>query len=150
MRIGEASRHSGCHIETIRYYEKQDLLPAPQRSANGYREYSAEQVERLRFITRGRELGFSLEEIRSLLKLAVDTALSCAEVDLLARAHLHEINQKIAQLGAMADELQRTITGCSGGDREHCAILQALSNSGNHAVPRKHRVDPHGHSIGSS
>lgn len=126
MLISEASRRSGCHIETIRYYEKQGLSPAPQRSANGYREYSADQVERLRFITRGRELGFSLGEIRSLLQLAIDPKLSCAQVDQIAQTHLLEIEQKIAELNAMAAELQRTIDGCSGGDREHCAILQSL------------------------
>ncbi len=67
MRIGEAATASGCHIETIRYYERIGLLPHPARSVSGYREYLPEEVDRLRFITRGRELGFSLEEIRSLL-----------------------------------------------------------------------------------
>ena len=142
MKIGEASRRSGCHIETIRYYERVDLLPAPARSGNGYREYTDDHVRRLRFVTRGRELGFSLEEIRGLLQLAEDPALSCAEVDQLARTHLAGIHLKIDELGAMAEELQRTINGCRGGKREHCAILHALEECA--AEPgRRKSVDPH-------
>lgn len=143
MRIGEASARSGCHIETIRYYERVGLLPAPERSGNGYREYTDDHVRRLRFVTRGRDLGFSLEEIGSLLQLAEDPALSCAQVDQLARAHLQEIRLKLDELKAMAEELQRTIAGCQGGKREHCAILHALDRC---SPPRQRRVraDPHG------
>lgn len=126
MRIGEASRRSGCHIETIRYYERVGLLPAPERGPNGYRHYSDDHVRRLHFVARGRELGFSIDEIRSLLQLAEDPELSCAQVDQLARAHLREVQNKLRELNAIAAELQRTIDGCAGGDREHCAILHAL------------------------
>ena len=69
MKISEAAAARGCHLETIRYYERSGLMPAPARTASGYREYSPTEVDRLRFISRGRELGFSLEEIRSLLSL---------------------------------------------------------------------------------
>ena len=88
MRIGEAATASGCHIETIRYYERVGLLPHPARTGGGYRDCRPGEVDRLRFITRGRELGFSLEEIRSLLTLSDDPALSCHDVDQLARHHL--------------------------------------------------------------
>lgn len=125
MKIGEASAASGCHIETIRYYERIGLLARPIRTSGGYRAYQPEEVQRLRFITRGRELGFSLEEIRSLLALADDAALTCGEVDHLARHHLAEIRERIRELTRMAKELERTISGCQGGRRAQCTILDA-------------------------
>lgn len=126
MQIGEAAAASGCHIETIRYYERVGLLPHPARTAGGYRNYRLEEVDRLRFITRGRELGFSLEEIRSLLTLADDPALSCRDVDQLARHHLADIQQRVRELRRIARELERTIANCAGGKRGQCAILGAL------------------------
>ena len=72
MKISQAAEASGCHLETIRYYEKIGLLPHPTRTDSGYRVYTSADIERLRFIARGRDLGFSLEEIRSLLQLASD------------------------------------------------------------------------------
>jgi len=127
MKIGEAATISGCHIETIRYYERMGLLPRPARTAGGYRTYRPEEVDRLRFITRGRALGFSLEEIRSLLALADDPALSCGDVDQLARHHLVDIQQRIRELRRIAQELERTVASCAGGKRGQCAILGALS-----------------------
>lgn len=129
MKIGEAAAASGCHFETIRYYERIGLLPPPARTDTGYRDYTAGQVERLRFITRGRELGFSLDEIRSLLRLTEDPDLSCGEVDQLARKHLAEIEQRVHELKRMARELQHTITGCAGGQRAQCTILGALQTA---------------------
>ena len=126
MKIGEAAAASGCHIETIRYYERVGLLPRPARTHGGYRDYTDGQVQRIRFITRGRELGFSLDEIRSLLALADDESLSCGDVDRLARQHLDEIRIRVRELTRMARELERTITGCQGGRRAHCTILDAL------------------------
>lgn len=126
MRIGAAAAASGCHIETIRYYERVGLLPHPARTDGGYREYQPKEVDRLRFITRGRELGFSLEEIRSLLTLSDDPALSCHDVDQLARHHLADIEQRVRELRGIARELQRTIASCAGGKRGQCAILGSL------------------------
>jgi MerR family mercuric resistance operon transcriptional regulator len=126
MRIGEAAAASGCHIETIRYYERIGLLPRPARTGGGYRDYLPQEVDRLRFITRGRELGFSLEEIRSLLTLSDDPALSCRDVDQLARHHLADIEQRVRELRRIARELERTIASCAGGKRGQCAILGSL------------------------
>ncbi len=126
MKIGSAAVASGCHIETIRYYERVGLLPHPARTTGGYREYLPKEVERLRFITRGRALGFSLEEIRSLLTLSDDPALSCRDVDQLARHHLADIQQRVRELRRIARELERTIASCAGGKRGQCAILGAL------------------------
>ena len=126
MKIGQAAAASGCHIETIRYYERIGLLPRPARTGGGYRDYLPQEVDRLRFITRGRELGFSLEEIRSLLTLSDDPALSCRDVDQLARHHLADIEQRVRELRRIARELERTIASCAGGKRGQCAILGSL------------------------
>ena len=126
MRIGQVAAASGCHLETVRYYERIGLLPRPARTASGYRAYGVNDAERIRFITRGRDLGFSLDEIRSLMRLADDPALSCEQVDQLARHHLAEIKARQAELRRMARELEQTIAGCGRGHRAACAILGAL------------------------
>lgn len=126
MKIGEVAERSGCHPETVRYYERIGLLPAPPRTAGGYRDYRPTDADRLRFISRGRELGFSLEEIRSLLGLAEDDGLSCQDVDRLARGHLLDIRNRLNDLQRMASELERVIGSCSGGERGQCAILDTL------------------------
>ena len=126
MKISSAAAASGCHLETIRYYERIGLLTAPVRTASGYRVYSPADVERLRFVTRGRDLGFSLDEIRSLLRLAQDQGMVCDEVDQLARQHLKDIRKRIADLQRMAQELERTIGTCGGGQRGECTILDTL------------------------
>ena len=126
MKISKAATASGCHLETIRYYERIGLMPCPERSGSGYRSYEHADVERLRFITRGRDLGFSLEEIRSLLRLAQDPDLSCGEVDQLARKHLSDIQARLTDLQRMASELARTIGACHGDERGTCTILETL------------------------
>lgn len=126
MRIGEVAAASGCHLETVRYYERIGLIRPPSRTSSGYRDYRDEDVARLRFVTRGRDLGFSIEEIRSLLRLSEDAALSCADVDELARQHLADVRARICDLQRMARELERTITQCHGGNRGDCVILDAL------------------------
>jgi MerR family mercuric resistance operon transcriptional regulator len=134
MKIGEAATASGCHLETIRYYERIGLLPKTVRAGNGYRDYTVEDIDRMRFVTRGRELGFSLDEIRSLLGLAANASLSCSEVDRVARQHLTDVRTRIAELRRMARELERTIQSCAGSSRAECTILGALQRS-----PRKPR-----------
>lgn len=143
MKIGEVAAASGCHLETIRYYERIGLLPHPARTQSGYRSYRSQDVERMRFITRGRELGFSLDEIRSLLRLADDPALSCEQVDALARHHLAEIQARQKELRRMARELERTIAGCAGGRREVCAILGALHEAPSPGPAQRRRENVH-------
>lgn len=126
MKISDAAIASGCHLETIRYYERIGLIPTPARTGRGYRHYSADDVERLRFITRGRDLGFSLEEIRSLLRLDRDGGLACEEITTLARSHLENVQARIRDLQRVAAELERTIGNCRGGRRTECTILDAL------------------------
>lgn len=113
-------------METIRYYERVGFLTKAARRSNGYREYRAEEVERLRFIARSRDLGFSLEEIRTLLRLSERKDMSCEEVDRLARQQLAEVQSRIRELQGMARELKRTIELCVGQSCGECAILGAL------------------------
>ncbi|WP_084695819.1 MerR family transcriptional regulator [Arenimonas donghaensis] len=143
MKIGEVAAASGCHQETIRYYERIGLLPRPARTAGGYRAYTGQDVERIRFITRGRDLGFSLDEIRSLLRLAEDPELSCEEVDSLARHHLSEIRARQKELQRIARELERTIAGCAGGRRGTCAILKVLQQPASQPSNRKRTENVH-------
>ena len=126
LKIGEASAASGCHLETIRYYERIGLVPGPDRTNARYRDYRASDVSRLRFIHRSRSLGFSLDRIRGLLQLEGDAGISCDEVDRLARTHLSDIRTRIAELTQTATELSSIIEQCSGGQCGHCAILGAL------------------------
>jgi MerR family mercuric resistance operon transcriptional regulator len=144
MKIGEAAAASGCHLETIRYYERMGLLPRTNRLANGYRDYATSDVERLRFIVRGRDLGFSLDEIRRLLKLSASAELSCGEVDQLARQQLAAVKERINQLRRMARELQRTIDSCARQSCGECTILGALQSTKPHAarVASRNRLRP--------
>jgi len=127
ITIGMLARDSGVNLETIRFYERSGLLPAPQRSPAGYRHYQPEDVRRLRFIRRGRELGFSLDEIRSLLDLAAHPESPCASADQMVREHLDAIETRIRDLQNMRAELSK-LAGCHSGHAEHCRLLEALDS----------------------
>lgn len=126
IKRGELGKATGCNIETIRYYEKIGLLLEPDRSAGGHRLYSKEDRARLGFILRSRDLGFSIEELKSLLSLVDSHGYSCGEVLELTRDHLTSVRQKIADL----KKLERTLAGvsaqCEGGDVPECPIIDAL------------------------
>lgn len=124
--IGRLSTLSGVHAETIRYYEKIGLLPAPARTAAGYRQYDDGHLRRLTFIRRGRNLGFSIDAIRALLRLTEHPDQPCADADRLACAHLVEIERKIEELGRLRDEL-RKMTTCHGDCVAECRIIDALT-----------------------
>ena len=94
--IGELAKATGTKAETVRYYERIGLLPEPARTSGNYRAYSRPHLERLSFIRRARDLGFSLDQVRALLRLADDREQSCAEVDRIAKLHLTEVDRKIA------------------------------------------------------
>lgn len=125
LTIGALSKQSGVNVETIRFYERSGLLPAPQRTPSGYRSYRAEDVRRLRFIRRGRELGFSLEEIRELLELAAHPQQPCASADRMVREHLDAIDTRIRDLQNLQQEL-RKLGNCPSAGAEHCRLLEAL------------------------
>nr|WP_205602601.1 helix-turn-helix domain-containing protein [Chelativorans alearense] len=121
------SRRTGCHLETIRYYENIGLMPEPPRSPKGYRLYDETHVQRLRFILRSRELGFGIDEIRGLLDLVDRKAQTCAEIQERTKPHLAEIRAKIADLRRIERLLARTMAQCSGEDVPECPILDALA-----------------------
>ncbi len=127
LSIGALSAASGVNLETIRYYERTGLLPAPARGANGYRRYEPAAVQRLRFIRRGRELGFSLDEIRTLLQLADHPSQTCVQADALSRRHLADVEARIRDLTAVRDVLVR-LADCHSEDAEHCRLLEALDS----------------------
>lgn len=125
LGIGELSRLAQVHVETIRYYERIGLMPSPPRTDGGRRSYGAGHRRRLVFIRRSRELGFSLDEIRNLLRLAEEGA-ACGEVRAAALAHLADIRRKLADLRRMARVLADTAARCAGGDARSCPIIDAL------------------------
>lgn len=126
MTRGQLARQTGCHAETIRYYEKIGLLPAPPRSAAGYRRYDETHEQRLSFVMRGRELGFAIEDIKGLLSLVDRHAVSCAEVERRAQAHLRAVREKIADLRRMEHVLNQTVRSCSGKDVPDCPLIDTL------------------------
>ena len=109
MKRGELAKRTGCNAETIRYYEKIGLLPEPVRSAAGYRLYGDTHEQRLRFVMRGRELGFAIEDLKSLLNLVDRNAVSCGEVKRLAKLHLRSVRDKIDDLKHMESVLRDTV-----------------------------------------
>lgn len=126
MKRGELARRTGCNAETIRYYEKIGILPEPARSAAGYRQYDETHEHRLGFVMRGRELGFPMADLRSLLDLVDRRAVSCAEVEQLARAHLQSVRVKIRDLKRMERVLHTTVRACSGKDVPECPLIDTL------------------------
>jgi DNA-binding transcriptional MerR regulator len=127
LTIGQLGLATGTKIETIRYYEKIGLLPKPRRTTGNYRSYAAEHLERLGFIRRARELGFSIEDVRELLKLAAHGERPCEEVDQLAARHLETTERKIEALVRLRRELRDTLDSCKGGRIAECRVIQALS-----------------------
>jgi MerR family mercuric resistance operon transcriptional regulator len=127
LAIGELSMRTGVNIETVRYYEKIGLMSPPARTEGGHRAYEGSHLARLTFIRRARQLGFTLDEIRSLLKL-VDGERSnrCAEVRAVTVDHLDGVRKKIRDL----KQLERTLSGiaarCDGGTLPECPIIEAL------------------------
>lgn len=126
LTIGRLSRRAAVNIETVRYYERVGLLPSPPRTEGGHRLYGELHVKRLTFVRRARELGFTLEEIRALLRLADERPPSCARARALATKHLTDVREKIADLKRMERVLTQTVALCEQGDRPECPLLEAL------------------------
>lgn len=127
MNIGAASDASGVSQRMIRHYEKIGLVPAPIRRGNGYRDYSISDVHRLRFTANARDLGFPIEEIRSLLGLWSDRDRSSADVKALAKGRADELGRKIRVLEDMRRSLAALAQACHGEDRPDCPIIQRLA-----------------------
>ena len=127
MNIGEAAKASGVNAKLIRYYESIGLIPEAGRTASGYRVYTANEVNVLRFIKRARTLGFSIERIQTLVGLWQDRQRASAEVKRVAMEHVDELDAKIAELRAMRDTLRHLAESCHGDDRPECPILRDLA-----------------------
>lgn len=126
--IGEAARRSGVKAPTIRYYEQIGLLSAPPRSEGNRRQYGDGDLRRLVFIRHARELGFEIDAIRALLALQDRPDQSCEAADLIARARLVEVKQRIASLTALKAELERMVASCSHGRVDQCRVIEALAD----------------------
>lgn len=129
LKIGELAKLTDTNNETLRFYESRGLLENPRRTESGYRLYTDEQVDRVRFIVRAKHMGFSLKEIAELLSLRVDREQStCGEVKQLAEAKLAAIEEKIGELQKMKAALRQITDACCGGDKPavYCTILNAL------------------------
>jgi Cu(I)-responsive transcriptional regulator len=127
LSVGDLAKATGTKVETVRWYEKVGILPAPARTAGNYRAYGPEHLNRLSFVRRGRDLGFSLDQVRALLELADQRDRDCGEVDAIARQHLADIERKIADLQRLAAELRHVIGQCRGGTVSECRIIEALA-----------------------
>jgi Cd(II)/Pb(II)-responsive transcriptional regulator len=149
MKIGELAKTTDCQVETIRYYEREHLLPPPARSDGNYRLYTQAHVERLTFIRNCRILDMTLDEIRSLLTLRDSPQDQCQSVNDLIDEHIHHVKARIDSLVALQEQLVQLREKCHGGNSdEHCAILQRLEVSGAVTAPEaehSHVGRSHGH-----
>ncbi|MCH8499248.1 MAG: MerR family DNA-binding protein [Marinobacter sp.] len=135
LLIGDVARKSGCTPETIRHYERIGLLAKPWRGDNGYRYYTAAAVQQLGFIRRCRALGLELDAIRELIALAGQPEERCESVNELARRHVADLRQRIADLQALADELDASVHRCPGNTIAHCGILESLTPALSDSTP---------------
>ncbi|MFQ1022900.1 Cu(I)-responsive transcriptional regulator [Avibacterium paragallinarum] len=126
MKISQAAKETGLSAKQIRDYEKAGLLPTPMRTLAGYRRYSAQDLSQLRFISNARKVGFSLQQIRQLLKLNQDPHRTSREVKAITEQHIAELKDKIASLQEMLALLQRWHCSCQGNDSPDCSILSGL------------------------
>ncbi|MEE8506262.1 MAG: helix-turn-helix domain-containing protein [Kiloniellales bacterium] len=126
LTIGALSKRTGCKVETIRYYERIKMMPEPMRTVGGHRLYREADLKQLTFIRRGRELGFTLGEVRSLLSLVDSGSFTCAEVKAITLDHLGDIRRKVSDLRKLAKVLQDTADLCDGGVSNDCPIVDTL------------------------
>ena len=126
MNIGQAAKASGISAKMIRYYESIGLMPRPPRTNGGYRDYSATDIHRLRFVRRARDLGFSVDQISELLKLWSDQHRSSADVKALAEAHIEALEARAREMKQMISTLRALVQQCEGDQRSDCPIIEEL------------------------
>ena len=135
-RIGQVARESGVGVETVRFYEREGLIPQPPRPGNGFRRYPQDAISRIRFIQQSKALGFSLRETKELLALRVDSATSCGEVKKRADGKIADIEKRILALQEMRKALVRLTAACRGkGPTGECPILEALGKPARPPAP---------------
>lgn len=148
MRISQLARHTGTAADTIRYYEREGLLPAPARGENNYRHYGPEHAERLSFIRQARGLDMSLDEIRTLLRWREQPEASCSAVNSLLDEHIGHIATRIRELRALERQLRQLRAQCQQASATaECGILVGLSNVEPGAL--NEAISPHGHIAGA-
>jgi Cu(I)-responsive transcriptional regulator len=128
MWIGKAAREAGVNVQTLRYYEKRGLLPAPRRRDSGYREFPDDAVQVVRFIKRAQELGFSLDEVEELVRLRGVKRAERHKVRAIAERKVADIDRKIQQLTAMKEALASLVESCHQGGAAECPIIEALTH----------------------
>jgi len=129
LTIGQLSQRSGVNIETVRFYEREGLLPKADRSPSGYRQFDETTIDRLEFIQRAKELGFTLNEIKELFALRVESSSSCADVKSRAEAKIADIEDKLRILNRMKSALVKLTNECNGhGSTSECPIIDALDS----------------------
>lgn len=134
LTIGKLATAAGVGVETIRFYEREGLLPKPRRPRSGYRQYPSDAVARVLFIRRAKELGFTLKEIQELLELRVDPGKSCADVRALTKAKIADVEERIADLVRIRDGLAGLARSCRGkGPTSECPILDAIEREDSRA-----------------
>lgn len=134
LTIGKLASAVGVGVETIRFYEREGLLPKPPRERSGYRQYPAEAVARVRFIRRAKDLGFTLKEITELLELRIDPDKSCGDVRALAKAKIVDVENKMADLARIKGALEVLAKACRGkGPTSECPILDAIEKEDDRA-----------------
>ncbi len=130
FRIGDLAKQAGVKVVTIRFYEQAGLLPVCERTPGNYRVYAQEHLQRLNFVRRCRELGFSLEQIRELLLLSASQQPTCADVCNVAADHLKEVESKITDLKRLASELRRIGSSCDGKrSSADCRLIASLTSA---------------------
>lgn len=127
MKIGELSKKTGCAVVTIRYYEKEGLLPEPDRNGSNYRLYDEKDMERLRFIRHCRRHGMKLAEIRELLAFREHPTANCTWINTLVQRHIDNVEEQIASLTKLKGQLEQLLHSCSGINSGHCGIVESLS-----------------------
>jgi Cu(I)-responsive transcriptional regulator len=141
MQIGEAAKATGVSSKMIRHYESIGLIPSADRRSSNYRDYGHHDLHRLGFIRRARDLGFSIDEIRELLKLWGDASRSSKDVKRLAMGHIKELEDKITLLDEMRSTLRHLANACDGDHRPDCPIIQSLE--GTLQTPADHHSHAH-------
>jgi len=148
MNIGQAAKASGVSAKMIRHYEEVGLVPAPNRTDSGYRQYTDNEVHTLHFIRRSRDLGFSIPQIGELVGLWHDRKRPSRQVKALAQAHIQELERKAQELLTMKAALEHLVHCCHGDDRPDCPILQTLEDeSGPALVAARSPERPRGHGL---
>jgi len=139
MKIGELAQVAQCTVETVRYYEKEGLLPAPARTAGNFRMYGPEHVERLRFIRNCRALDMSHEEIRSLLRLADQPGEGCGAINAVFEQHMAHVDERIRELTHLKQQLAELRQRCQSEQGvDECGILQGLAAMETELRPERH------------